>query len=329
VKFNTRHKKVNLIGLIVIGVAMAIGGVDSLAADSLPTTDIQRAARGWWFYDSIPKNNINSTMMTAIEKNCTSSKEWSIECGFIKPTTYDFEQIEYKRLLQNYSMHPDDLNAVYQYQRFNYWAVNQAMLASYSWEFNLAQYPNLDSTITNPISQFGNLLVLNANKKAKSDFFKLLSGSGILVYFSRSDCSFCLSEADVVMTFSKFSGLPVWNASLDKKLLPGFTKGLTVPSTRMPAMLLNVDIVPTLFLYLTPSNGNKGGQWIRIATGITSQEMIEDRIINFVEAYYHALITGVSDSNSKFDFTDIENNQLIKVDFLRPDIHSNTNRKII
>ncbi len=91
---------------------------------------------------------------------------------------------------------------------------------------------------------------------------------------------------------SQETGIPIWNASLDQKPLAGFQHTLTAPETLIPARLLSVDWVPMVFLYLAPSRDSGAEQWIRIGNGLTDVATLKNRIINFVEAYRHAIIRG-------------------------------------
>jgi thiol-disulfide isomerase/thioredoxin len=168
------------------------------------------------------------------------------------------------------------------------------MTASYTWEYNLVQHPELDPRIRSPVSQFGNLMVINIEKDKEKDFFALLAKSSILVYFSRSDCIACEKEVPIIKALSQETQIPVWNASLDSAPLKGFDNVMVAPATLKPAALLSVEWVPALFLYLAPLSPGGSEQWIRIGNGLTDLPTLKNRIINFVEAYRHALTQGVS-----------------------------------
>ena len=263
------------------------------------------AGIGYWFYKNTIIYNITNRKINNIQKSkCFNNSSWSVSCGFVDPTklglnkeqAFLFEQKEYKELLRNFSMYSNNYTAVLQWQKFNNWVLNQAMAASYSSEFNIAQNPELDSAISHPFSQFANLIIKNMENTKKQNFFNMLAKTSLLVFFTRSNCSFCHYQADIVHILEEETHIPVWNASLDTGHLPGFNRYLLLPDTLRPAQYLHVSTVPTLFLYLAPAS-KTGSQehWIRLATGLTSADVIENRILRFVQDYRRALIQNSKD----------------------------------
>ena len=242
--------------------------------------------------------------------NCQDKNQWVAACGFINPSTqqgtlnqkYNFEQHEMTQLMRQASMSANDAKKVYQFQKFNWWAVNQAMNMSYTWNYNVAQHPDVDPNVKNPSSAFALLMVSKINDTAEKQFYHMLSKSAYLVYFTRSDCEYCHVEAPLVRSFAQETGLKIVNASLDSDHIKQFKYFMTAPKTLMPARILQVGTVPTLFLYLKP---NKTGavhssQFIRVATGVVTKDIIKQRIIDFVRAYRHAIVEGVVDGHKKY-----------------------------
>ncbi len=255
---------------------------------------------GYWFYKEPVLQNTNRVNKKDTQ-NCLNSIKWTVDCGFIDPTklrlnkeeTFLFEQKEYKALLHNFSMGPNDHHAVLQWQKFNDWAIGQAMTAAYSSEFNIAQHPELDSTIAHPFSQFANLIMKNVDDVMREDFFNMLSKTSILVFFTRSNCNFCHHQADIIHILEEKTHIPVWNASLDTNYLPNFNRHLLAPTTLLPAKYLHISTVPTLFLYLAPQGGsNSQEHWIRLSTGLTSEDIIENRILQFSKNYRRGLLSA-------------------------------------
>lgn len=253
-------------------------------------SDDVTAIKGWWFYD-VSNNDVNKSEYSNND-DCTNPLKWTISCGFIKPTNYEFEQKQYQELIRWYAMNANSVEAVYQFQRFNFWAVSQAMTASYVWQFNLAQHPELDTSIKVPISQFANAIVTNINQSSRNELFKLLSTNSILVFFTRSNCLYCHQQSPIILNLSMKTGIPVWNVSLDDNAMPNYARIIKAPQSTAPAKVLQVNIVPTLFLYLSPIDKKFSGQWIRVATGLVTSEVIEERIANFVQAFRNAIVKG-------------------------------------
>lgn len=270
--------------------------LQSFASDSV--------MQGWWFYQAPAKEQAPQHQPRVIAKkaqttteipkkiNCYDEKQWVSACGFVIPQSLSFEQKEMKALLGDYSVKASP-SAVYQFQRFNEWVIGQAMTASYTWQYNMTQHPELDPNAKNPLSRFGNLLMSRLEDGAEQDFFKKLSESASFVYFTRSDCAFCHAEAGAIKMLSHDTGIEVWDVSLDSQPLAGFKKTIVAPQSIKPAEYLHVSIVPTLFLYLEPNSVSKmGARWIRVATGVTDEETMKKRIINFVQAYRNAVLVG-------------------------------------
>lgn len=100
-------------------------------------------------------------------------------------------------------------------------------------------------------------------------------------------------------------GIPVWNLSVDKGHLKGFTHVMhfyTLSDKQQKALATHLKLqwLPTIYLYLKPAeNSGQVGRWIRVATGITTLDAIKSRTINFVEAYRHAIVQGAGESAHK------------------------------
>jgi thiol-disulfide isomerase/thioredoxin len=156
--------------------------------------------------------------------------------------------------------------------------------------------------VKNPTSQFALLMVSNIQGDKEKEFFKLLSESSFLVYYTRTDCEYCHIQAPIIQRLAKETGLKVYNASLDQRHLEGFDDYMTDPETRKPAEILKVSTVPTLFLYLKPKldDATQAQQWIRVATGLTTEDVIKERMIDFVRAYRHAIVTGFKDGRKQY-----------------------------
>jgi conjugal transfer pilus assembly protein TraF len=227
------------------------------------------------------------------EKLCHVKDTWDKTCGFVDPgDDFDFQAKERDSLLQMMSLTPENPDAVEQAQRYMKWVVTKASMAANMWYFNMVQKPELDPTVKNPISEVGIALATRITQASQYEYFKLIKEEGgTLFYFSRSDCSYCYDQAPYAARVAHTMGLNIVNIPLDGKCLPDFT-GLACGDNVKPeqAAVLDVKIVPSLYLYV-PSN-----TWIRLGTGVMTDQTILANTVNFFSAYRAAMLQGLDNS---------------------------------
>ncbi len=116
------------------------------------------------------------------------------------------------------------------------------------WKRVLWESPALDSTVESPVSAAGAEISRSLRKTARDSVIGRISRAGKLVFFFRSDCPFCLGQAEVLRTLEERHGIGVLAASLDGRglppLYPRFKDG------RAQAARLGVERVPALFLFV-------------------------------------------------------------------------------
>lgn len=238
------------------------------------------------------------------EQDCTKFEEWTESCGFVDPgTNFEFQSKQRDAFLQGLVMKSGSQKAVKNMQKYNKWLVTRAIEASRIGEFNLVQDPNLSSEVKRPTNSFGlrSLVELRENT-TEAVIEEIASKGGMLVWFTRSDCIFCHKQRGILNIFSKKYDLPIRNASLDEvcfeKVDPNCLKA---PFTLEPAEKLNVQIVPSLFIY-TPEDDS----YIRISNGLEPVDIIANRIKNFFLGIKSAHINGIinaEDGAPNVDFT--------------------------
>lgn len=285
---------------------------------------------GFYFYEqpakpvvlhTKPERVTQSSLPNQIRKrkiNCANPKEWQAQsCGFVVPMSlknwsdsYAFEQQEYKALLPYSVFSTTPTGAIspkanLQWQRFQNWALDWAMQYSYVWDYVRLQHPDVNSVAQAPVSQFGNNLIRNINAANEQAYLKNLSKTAMLVFFTRHGdkgtpqyCPICQAMAPVVLDLSQTTGIPVYEASLDHKHFEHFNYHLW-PQTKLPAQILKVSIVPTLFLYLKPNEQGKGAQWIRVAINAEAEDTIKKRIVNFAQGFRDAIVSGFESASKK------------------------------
>lgn len=232
------------------------------------------------------------------EKDCTNPLEWDVSCGFVHPKRdYDFSQVQFKELTKQLAMYPEDVSRVLQYQKFVHWAVDQAVTAAKSAEWNIIQNQDMNPFIENPIGSFG----MRAAARALTDHNKtvvqdIAEQGGFLVMFTRNDCVYCHKMYPTNWLMAKELGLDLYNAPLDGVCLEGFDKDFCYAGddVEFAAQYLDVFMVPDLFLYLP-----KDDVWIRVSSGVEAQETIKRRVVTFFGAAKNAAQKGLKNAASE------------------------------
>lgn len=228
------------------------------------------------------------------QKVCGSKDSWVKACGFVDPgDDFEFQAKQRDILLQMMSLTPDNPEAVEQAQRYMKWVVGRASMAANMWYFNMVQKPDLDPTVKNPISEVGIALASRINQASQYEYFRIIKEEGgVLFFFTRSDCSYCFDQSPYALRVARSMGLPIFNVPLDGKCLPDFTGAACADEVKPEqAAVLDVKIVPALFLYV-PSN-----TWIRLGTGIMTDQTVLANAVNFFSAYRTAMLQGLDNGN--------------------------------
>lgn len=280
-------------------VAPAAAGTPASPAAALNQQD---ATRGWFFYEDPEQEVVPKAKPTdpgkAPEKEpnkCASKTTWAPDCGFVDPgTDFEFQAKQRDILIERMSVSRNDPKAVEDFQRYMHWAMGRATEVANLWYYNTVQNPDLDPSASKPISQFGVRLMSDVRSNHKQEIFKALKDEGAgLVFFTRSDCTFCKSMAPLVKNLGAETGLPVWNAALDDRCEPQFAGACrSGKAVSEPAKRLSVTVVPTLFLVLPDDT------WIRVGTGVTDMNTLSTRIVTFFSAYRNALLKGLQPSTN-------------------------------
>lgn len=282
-----------------------------------PSSSIQqKAERGWFFYEDPvkpkdtkkpnkkpPEQQQQAEAPKPEKEKCRDMETWTPECGFVDPgTSFEFQAKQRDALLERMTMSKNDPKAVEAFQYYMKWVVGRATEVANLWYYNMVQNPDLDASVSQPVSSFGLRLMTDVKKgHAEEIFNSLKNDDAMLVYFSRADCSFCHHMSPSIKNIAKRMNLPVWNAALDETCMPGFEgKCETGKVVEKPAQALQVTTVPSLFLHVPPKT------WIRLSTGVTDEESIMARTVSFFSAYRTALLKGVANGEgirSSVDFS--------------------------
>jgi len=268
-----------------------------------PIADAQITEKGWWFYDDPVKEEEEEYIyippkaepQTAKQEEqqpekdpCQDVETWTVDCGFVDPgKSFEFQAKQRDELLESMVMSPNDYKTVEAFQYYMKWMFDQAVELGNTWYYNRMQNPELDPQAAQPISSFGLKLASQVKENRSAGIYKAIAeDGGMLIFFTRSDCSYCHSMKDTILGVARDTGIEVWNASLDEQCLDGFENCMVAPETHMPASALQISVVPSLVLYVKPNT------WIRLSNGVSDQQTIKSRMVNFFSAYRAALVKG-------------------------------------
>lgn len=261
--------------------------------------------RGWWWYEQPPvQEEPEATPPPAPpkpapapeakkEEKCTTPRTWTPDCGFVDPKeNFEFQAMQRDALLKQMVTKENDPQAVEAFQRYIKWVMGRASQVANLWQYNMVQNPDLDPSVTEPISAFGLQLASKVKTANDTSMMAVIAEEGELVYFTRHDCTYCHQMAPLVQELAKDSKLKISQVSFDKSCIQGFAECVTGDLAVQTGGILQVGVVPALFLRIKPQT------WIRVATGVVDQKTMHDRIIQFFTAYRHALLKGVKNGNN-------------------------------
>lgn len=260
---------------------------------------IQDARQGWYFYlDPVKRQELENQAAEQTQpaptpeqaqQDCTKSNEWTAGCGFVDPgKDFEFQAKQRDALMQRFAMEADNPKAVENYQRYQAWVTEKAITASNVWVYNQVNNPELDATVTSPISAFGLELARSAKSAAVKDLIgTVVNEGGRMLVFTRTDCKWCHSQYDLAKVTSQRYNLPLWTVALDGDCLGPVTQCIKGPLAENLAKELKVRIVPTIYVFI-PAN-----TWIRVSQGIVTVSSIEARMQNFLAAYRGALLESI------------------------------------
>lgn len=289
------------------------------APDETPKPNLEKPERGWFFFDDPKKaEEVAPPPPPPVkplpkelppppkEEKCAKKDSWTPDCGFVNPgTDFEFQAKQRDSLMERMVVSQNDPKAVEDFQYYMRWALERTAEVTNLWYYNMVQNPELDPTAAQPINAMGLRLMTDVRSGKDAEFSKLMAEEGaFLIYFSKTDCHFCHAMSPLAKELGKQLGIPVRNAALDDRCLPGLEEGcVTAPRTTVPAQALQVSVVPTIFLYV-PKN-----TFIRIATGVTDVATMKARTMQFFQATRTAMLKGVengSGSRPSVDFSEAD-----------------------
>jgi hypothetical protein len=184
------------------------------------------------------------------------------------------------------------------------WLVDSAISYSKTWEFNMVQDQSLNPFVRHPVSTFGlRAAIRSRGEHQRGIFDEIKEQGGYLVFFTRSDCSFCHVQTPIIKELHSQTGIPVINVSLDSTCMSGYEGEQCITADEEYILeairAIGINIVPDLFLFLPKDNQDNSG-WVRVSTGSESTATIKRRVRMFFEGVRSASIAGLDGAANSF-----------------------------
>jgi conjugal transfer pilus assembly protein TraF len=231
------------------------------------------------------------------EDPCKTESGWTVSCGFVDPgRSFEFQKKQRDEIFKAVSMSPENTKIVIQLQKYMKWAIDKAITASRTAEFNRVQDPSLDASVIEPISSFGLRVKARWDEAQDRAVFNTIKElGGFFVFFTRTDCYFCKAMEKTMVNVSLASGIDFVNASLDENCLDGMVDYCETGEDAINvAKIFNSSVVPDIILTIPDEDIN-----IRVAVGIVSTEEILKRVEQFFIATMRAIENQIG---SEVDF---------------------------
>lgn len=165
-----------------------------------------------------------------------------------------------------YAFHKFKAEMLDQSQRFT--AVSQRVV----W-----QSPDIDFNNINPFVSFAQTDIRNASYQGERDQVAAIAQEYGLLFFYRSDCSYCHIQAPVLADLAQRFGIQVIPVSLDGGPIPGFANWRPDNGiARQVSAGRGIEVTPTLYLV-----SRRTQEAIMLGSGVMGQDDIVRRILVF------------------------------------------------
>lgn len=173
-------------------------------------------------------------------------------------------------------MHPRDEGKVKRYMTLQLEATERSGLFADTWRRVLWGNPDLDTTVSHPVTTVGVALERDLKRAAQADAVRALGRTEGLFFFYQASCPYCAAQAPILLRFARAYGLQVKAVSLDGSGLPEFPDA--VPDNGL-ARQIGVSVTPAIFM------ANPRTRTITpVAFGIQSESELLERIHALTQA---------------------------------------------
>ena len=180
---------------------------------------------------------------------------------------------EHKFRLETATINPTEEN-VLAFQEVNYFVQEKAALFTDVYRRTSWQNPQFDFSTLNPAANFAQVSLKAERNQTRTEDMKRLTKDWGLMYFYRSDCSFCSLQSPLVRRLADEYGFEVLAVTLDGSSNPHFPDAL--PDNGVSQLLTNgagLERVPALFMVKSDKS-----QSFLVSSGVLSLEDMLKRI---------------------------------------------------
>ena len=197
--------------------------------------------------------------------------------GSIENAKADLQQIKAKLedLKIRAVIYPTEANTL-NYIAYQQEQLERASQFSHVWQRVLRNNPNLDYTVSTPISGVGNQLVQEIKKQDLSKILSRLNERYGLFFFYGSKCIHCHKYSPILKVFANTFGLEVVPVSIDGGILPEWPNSM-VNNGQLEKLGLSDKPVPATVLF-----DNKSKQLLPVGFGLLTISELEERIYTIV-----------------------------------------------
>ena len=146
------------------------------------------------------------------------------------------------------------------YMKYQQEVFEKASKVSQVWQAALLKYPDLDSRITNPVSEQAIRIKHSEDDRHNDVKIMEFAKNFELIFFYKNDCSYCQEFSPIINQFSTKYGFKIRAVSPEQEL----------------ARKLKVEVTPTLFAY-----NHQNNIYLPVARGFATDEELK-RNINLI-----------------------------------------------
>ncbi len=218
---------------------------------------------GWHFYCD-PKILEDENV---IKKNSGTVEDAKLELKEIKAK---LEDLKIRAVI-----YPTEANTL-EYIAYQQEQLERSSKFSQAWQRVLRNNPNLDYTVSTPISGIGNQLVEEIKRKDLNNILSGLNERYGLFFFYSSRCVHCHKYSPILKVFADTYGLKVMPVSIDGGFLPEWPNSV-INNGQLEQLGLADKPVPSTILFDTKSK-----QLLPIGFGLLTISELEERIYTIV-----------------------------------------------
>lgn len=265
---------------LFVGMLLLAGlvGITMAATDQAATAGERSAqAQNWW--EDSPWGDPDRGFNWYPDPSVTKAPEKKSEEKKAPPKSIyemnNFDEInkEFKRIKEAAILNPTDKN-VHEFLKANAWMMEKSAVFADTARRVVWANPDVDYNNKSPVTNASRLNQNRRDDTQRKDNIRSLADEHGLLFFARSDCSYCHDQAPILKLFERNFGMQVLTISMDGGPIPMFPdakrdNGISMMVTQGTG----IETVPAVYLVNRRTN-----EAIPLGTGVLAAEEIAERI---------------------------------------------------